>query len=83
MEEQRRRRKDHQVTGEFCERFGAIAVRKGFASLDQVRKAVVEQIEDDVEGREHRLIGTILYQRGWITEDQIEQVLLELRKSII
>jgi len=71
------------VTGEFCERFGAIAVRKGFASLDQVRKAVVEQIEDDVEGREHRLIGTILYQRGWITEDQIEQVLLELRKSII
>ena len=71
------------MTGEFCERFGAIAVRKGFASLDQVRKAVVEQIEDDVEGREHRLIGTILYQRGWITEDQIEQVLLELRKSII
>jgi hypothetical protein len=81
MEDRRRRKKDHDVTGEFCERFGAIAVHKGFATLDQVKKAIGEQIDDDVHGREHRLVGTILYQRGWITEEQIEQVLLELRKT--
>jgi hypothetical protein len=82
MDERRRRKKDNQVTGEFCERFGAVAVHKGFATLEQVKSAIAEQIEDDVQGREHRLIGSILFERGWITEEQIEQVLRELHKSI-
>jgi len=82
MEERRRRKKDTQVTGEFCERFGTVAVRRGFATIQQVKNAIAEQIEDDVHGREHRLIGTILFERGWITEEQIEQVIRELRRSI-
>jgi hypothetical protein len=82
MEERRKKKKDEGVTGEFCERFGAVAVHKGFSTIEQVKQAIAEQIDDDVQGREHRLIGTILYQNGWITEEQIELVLRDLRKFI-
>jgi len=45
-----------------------------------VKSAIMEQVEDDLNGREHRLLGSILHDRGLITENQIETVLLELRK---
>lgn len=63
-------------------RFGAIAVRKGFVSLEEVKSAISEQIDDDINGREHRLLGTILYDNGFITEYQIDIVLQELKKSL-
>lgn len=78
----KRRKADTTVTGDHCQRFGAIAVRKGVVSLEDVKAAVNEQIDDDVNGREHRLLGTILYDNGLITEYQIEVVLVELRKMI-
>ncbi len=78
----KRRKADAEVTGDHCRRFGAIAVRKGIVSLDDVKAAVNEQIEDDVNGHEHRLLGTILYDRGLITEYQIDVVLQELKKTV-
>lgn len=81
MEYQKRRKRD-QVTGEFCQRFGAVAVHKGFVTLDQVKLAMNEQIDDDLNGREHRLLGTILVDHGWLSDHQIEAVLLELRRSL-
>lgn len=83
MNTPKRRKSDNKVTGEFCERFGAIAVRMGFVTLEQVKAAISEQVDDDINGREHRLIGSIFYDHGWITEGQIEAVLLELRKSLV
>ena len=77
-----RRKSDATVTGEHCQRFGAIAVRKGFVSIEDVKAAVNEQIDDDINGREHRLLGTILYDKGVITEYQIEVVLQELKKLL-
>jgi len=81
MDYQRRRKKD-QVTGEFCQRFGAVAVHRGFVTLDQVKLAMNEQLDDDLNGREHRLLGTILHDHGWLSDHQIEAVLLELRPSL-
>ena len=82
MVQPKRRKTDATVTGDHCKRFGAIAVRQGIVFADDVKAAVNEQIDDNVNGREHRLIGTILYDNGCITEHQIEAVLMELRKAI-
>lgn len=82
MDVRYRRKSDKQVTGDFCRRFGAIAVHKKFSTAEQVKSAIMEQLEDDMSGREHRLLGSILYDKGWITEDQIEAVLRELKKTM-
>jgi len=69
------------MTCKFCKRFGAVAAQKKYATVDQVKAAILEQLDDDMNGREHRLLGSILYDKGWITEGQIEAVLLEVRKA--
>ena len=61
-----------------CHRFGTIAVKKGFITEDQLKAAMMEQLEDDLSGRDHRIIGAILYKKGWITWDQVDSVLKEL-----
>jgi len=63
---------------ETCQRFAAIAVRKGFVSPEQAKTALSEQLEDDLANKHHRLVGAILLQKGWITGEQIELVLNEL-----
>jgi hypothetical protein len=78
----KRRKSDNQVTGDFCQRFGTIAVRKGFVTPEEVKRAIIEQLDDNISGREHRLLGSILFGNGLITEVQIEAVLQELKKTI-
>jgi hypothetical protein len=80
MDHPRRRKRDDDPTSDLYHRFGAIAVHKGFVTIDEVKSAIMEQVEDDLSGREHRFLGSILCDRGLITEDQIETVLMELRK---
>jgi hypothetical protein len=78
----RRRKSDADVTSDLCHRFGAIAVLKGFVTIDEVKAAIMDQVEDDLSGREHRLLGSILFEHGLITDHQIETVLIELRKQL-
>jgi len=82
MDPRKRRKSDNDVTGDICHRFGAIAVHKRFITLDQLKTAVLIQVDDDVNGREHRLLGTILFDRGLLTEDQIDAVLQDLKKTL-
>lgn len=63
---------------EACQRFAAIAVRKGFVIPEQARTALLEQLDDDLANKHHRLVGTILLQKGWITSEQVDLVLNEL-----
>lgn len=79
MDKLRRRKSDLHAGTEYCRRFGVIAVHRGIVVLEQVKQALVEQLEDDIQGREHRLLGTILYEHGWITQSQIESVLADLK----
>jgi len=72
----------HSVTEEYCSRFGQIAVEKGFITIEQLKTALSEQVDDDVANRRHRLIGTILFERDWITGQQIDIVLTELSRNI-
>ena len=61
-------------------RFGTIAVEKGFITKEQLIEAINLQIEQDIEGMEHRLIGSLLYSLGFITLDQIDEVMEIIEK---
>lgn len=54
--------KDHQKLSPDMEifRFGSIAVYRKYVTLDQVQRALSEQIEDNVFGGPHRPLGRIL-----------------------
>ena len=59
-------------------RFGVIAVQKGFVTRDQLLKALRAQVEDNLDGRPHRLLGEILHEQSAMPFAQIGEVLLAL-----
>lgn len=61
-------------------RFGVIAVEKGFITNDQLFEALRTQVEENLAGKPHRLIGHILIHLGYLTGEQAEEVLLEMRR---
>ncbi|GAB6907490.1 hypothetical protein DESC_350030 [Desulfosarcina cetonica] len=56
-------------------RFGTIAVEKRFITTEQLLEALKLQAEENIGTEKHRLIGQILFDLGYITESQIEEVL--------
>jgi hypothetical protein len=63
-------------------RFGTIAVEKGFITIDQLVKAMNIQVVENVEKGKHRHLGTILFEQGLITNQQIDEVLSYLGKCL-
>ena len=61
-------------------RFGVIAVEKGIITKDQLFEAMKIQTEENVEKKLHRLIGVILFELGHITQEQIEDILEEMKR---
>ncbi len=59
-------------------RFGIIAVRKGFITPEQLVEALAIQLKGDMEGKPHRLIGSILFDQGHLTIEQIKEGLRAL-----
>ena len=62
-------------------RSGHIAVVLGFISMDQLKEAMSQQIDDDLNDRPHRFLGEILLDKGWITHDELNIILDELYKE--
>jgi hypothetical protein len=62
-------------------RFGTLAVQKGFITADQLFEAIEIQVKEDMEAGKHRLIGTILFEHGFITVLQIDTVLKSMGKE--
>jgi len=58
-----------------AKRFGDIAIQKQFITKNQLLDAVTVQIENKIEKAEHKLIGAILIELGYMSEDQVNQVL--------
>ena len=56
-------------------RFGVIAVKKGFITLEQLVEAMTIQILEETEGKKHRLIGQIFVSLGYLTSPQIDEVM--------
>ena len=64
-------------------RFGTIAVEKGFITKDQLVDALSVQARENVESGKHRLIGQILLEYGFMTQAQIDEVLETLNNTMI
>jgi len=64
-------------------RFGTIAVDKGFIGSEQVVEALAIQAQENIEQGTHRLIGQILLEQGLLTESQIDEVLETMSNTIV
>jgi hypothetical protein len=61
--------------GKLDKRFGAVAIDKGFITLENLIEAMKIQILENLQGTDHRLIGQILWEEGYIKTEQINEVL--------
>ncbi len=62
-------------------RFGEIAVDMGFVTENQLKEAMVEQVEDNLTNHPHRYIGYVLFENSWITNEQFDSVVDILFKA--
>lgn len=70
------------ISGKYEHRFGQTAIKMGFLTEERLQVALQIQQEDDRTGVAHRLLGTILFDKEWMTSDQIEKVVNSLLKDI-
>jgi hypothetical protein len=59
-------------------RFGSIAYQRRYLTKEQIQEALSEQVEDNLSGRPHRLLGTIFREKGWLTEEQEKSILADM-----
>lgn len=59
-------------------RFGSIAVRKGFITSEQLIEVLSIQATENVENNKHRIIGTILREKEYLSIEQIDEILKEM-----
>ncbi|HVY60801.1 MAG TPA: hypothetical protein VHF22_04075 [Planctomycetota bacterium] len=55
--------------------FGEIAIAKGYVTAPQVRRALAIQGEMHRSGAGHKLIGVLLVELGYLTTEQVVDVL--------
>ena len=68
------------ISDKYCPRFGQTAVEMGFITEAQLKEALCSQIEENLSNQEHRLLGAILFDKEWLTSDQVEKVMNALLK---
>jgi hypothetical protein len=73
--------KELNSTIEYAVRFGKIAIWKGFITEQQLEVALDEQVNHNLINEDHKLIGEILLEKGWMTPDQIAIVLENSSKT--
>jgi hypothetical protein len=73
---------DKGITKKYSPRFGEIAVDLGFITPEQLKLALSEQSDDDLLRYPHRVIGSIFFDKGWMTYQEIETVLKQLFNEI-
>jgi|GEM_PF-3077370 len=66
----------------FPVRFGMVAVHLGFISAEELKMALIEQVEDDLAERRHRTIGIILYDRGLMTMAELHHTVSEMERRL-
>ena len=59
-------------------RFGVAAIEGGFITLEQLHEALKIQTAEELEGGKRRLIGEILKEKRYLTNLQIDKVLLAM-----
>ena len=64
-------------------RFGVIAVEKGFITTDQLFDAIKIQLLEEIGNSNHRLIGEILQDKGYLSQLQVKEVLKSIPDSYL
>jgi hypothetical protein len=70
------------VSEKYCPRFGQIAVELGLITTEQLKQALCCQVDDEMAGRAHRLLGEILFDQDLLATEQIDTVLNRLFQEI-
>jgi rubrerythrin len=60
-------------------RFGYFSIKKGFVTEDQFMEAMRIQISNEQKGDESNSIGQIMKEMGYLTEEQINEVISDIR----
>ncbi len=82
MEEYKVKDDVYKILSKECSpQFGKVAVNLGFVTEKQLTEVMNEQIKDVFSNKPHRFIGSILFEHGWITRDQLDFVVLRLFKQ--
>lgn len=55
--------------------FGEVALEKGYISSAQLYTALTEQVKRKVEGKSEKQLGQILLELGFVTVDQVREIL--------
>lgn len=61
--------------GKFDNRFGMLAIKKGYIAFEQAYEALVTQVTEELEKAKRRPIGEILFEKGYMTTTQVDGVL--------
>ena len=70
------------ISDKYCARFGQTAVEMGFITEQQLKEALYCQVDENLSNQGHRLLGAILFEKEWLTSDQIEKVMNTLLKRM-
>ena len=62
-------------------RFGVVAAEKGFITKEQLFEALKIQVEEDLSGEPHTLIGIILIKLRYLTREEADDILLTMKKK--
>jgi hypothetical protein len=68
----------HMAIKELDQRFGSIAVKKGFITSEQLIEVLSIQATENVENNTHRIIGTILREKDYLSIEQLNEILNEM-----
>lgn len=71
-----------EISNKYCPTFGQTAIELGIITIERLNEALSIQAKDDNSGKEHRLIGAILFEMDWLSSDQIEVVLNLMLKQM-
>lgn len=64
-----------------CSSFGELALEKGVVDAVQLSVALKIQRAEEALGQEARLLATIFFDKGWMTSDQVDELLNAVLKA--
>lgn len=74
---------DPELADKLYQRFGQVAIELGFVTSDQVNQVIAQQISINSSDRLRppKLIGEIFFEKGWMTQKQIQMVMEKISRA--
>lgn len=75
---------DSDDENKLSHRFGAVATEMGFVTPEQVTQGLAEQLSINSSNRLRppMLIGEIFFEKGWMTQKQIQMVIEKISPAL-